>query len=407
MKVLMLGWELPPHYAGGMGLVCDQLTRQMAKHGADIEFILPFTADYSHITHMKVTPADGQDAYSLMSSGGTYDSMSYQVTSSSGETSVNNLYQQVHYYTNHVQKLAKLGEYDVIHAHDWLTIKAGISAKLATGLPLFVHIHATEYDRAGGKFGNPLIRDIEYAGLHMADHIFAVSSYTKDVLVREYHLPADKITVTENVMDVPLKLIEEDHTSYAYLEKLKSSGYSVVLNAGRMTIQKGIYHLLNAAKIVIEKNPKTIFFLVGGGEQINELLEHAAELGIGRNVIFTGRIEGIGKQWRDAFRVSDLFVMPSVSEPLGMVPYEATAYGVPSLVSKQSGIVEYFTNCLKVDYWDSREMANQICSVLDNRCLHDELLSNAQVEKETKSWEPISERIMSKYSTHCEAVAAI
>jgi glycogen(starch) synthase len=407
MRVLMLGWELPPHYVGGMGVVCDQLTRQLARDGADIEFVLPFFADYSHITHMKVTAALEQDAKTLMQSGGTYDSMLYTTTTSSGETVTRNLYEQVAAFERNVAGLVQYGEYDVIHAHDWLTLRAGIAAKQVTGLPLFVHIHATEYDRAGGNYGNPLIRDIEYIGLHMADHVFAVSNFTREVLIREYNLPADKISVAENVMDVPIELINENESTYRYLQMMRSRGYSVVLNAGRMTVQKGIYHLLNAAQLVIEKRPKTIFLFVGGGEQIQELTAHAADLGILKNVIFTGRVEGIGKQWRDCFRVADLYVMPSVSEPLGMVPYEATAYGAPSLISKQSGIAEFFLNSLKVDYWDSYEMANQICAVLSNNALHDTLLQNAQAEKALKSWAPISERILNTYHSYLTSGAVV
>ena len=403
----MLGWELPPHYVGGMGIVCDQLTRQMSADGADIEFILPFFADYSHIKHMKVTAALEQDATTLMQSGGTYDSMTYQTTTTNGKMVTRNLYQQVHAFAKNVSRLVQFGEYDVIHAHDWLTLRAGLAAKQKTGLPLFVHIHATEYDRAGGQYGNPLIRDIEYIGLHMADHIFAVSNFTKQVLIREYDLPANKISVAENVMDVSFDLINEEHSTYTYLAKMKEHGYKVVLNAGRMTVQKGIYHMINAAKLVVEKRPKTIFLFVGGGEQIPELLAHAADLNILKNVIFTGRVEGIGKQWRDCFRVADLYVMPSVSEPLGMVPYEATAYGAPSLISKQSGIAEFFINTLKVDYWDAREMANQICGVLSNKSLHDTLLANAQAEKSRKSWAPISQRIIDTYHAHIREKVAV
>ena len=152
----MLGWELPPHYVGGMGIVCDQLTRQMAKDGVDIEFILPFYADYSHIKHTKVTAALDQNAETLMRSGGTYDSTYYEIRMSSGQVVNRTLHEQVEAFAANVGRLVQYGTYDVIHAHDWLTMRAGIAAKKATGLPLFVHIHATEFDRAGGHFGNPL-----------------------------------------------------------------------------------------------------------------------------------------------------------------------------------------------------------------------------------------------------------
>lgn len=396
----MLGWELPPNYVGGMGIVCEQLTKQLAKDGADIEFVLPFYADYSSTKHMKVTAALEQDAVTLMKSGGTYDSMLYQVRTKNGRKITRNLHEQVHAFADNIGHIVQYGKYDVIHVHDWLTLRAGIVAKQKTGLPLFVHVHATEFDRSGGGYGNPVVRDIEYVGLHMADHIFAVSNLTKNVLIREYNLPADKITVTENVMEIADHLINEDQDTYRYLEQLRADGYNVVINAGRMTVQKGITYLMDAAKIVIDRCPKTIFLFVGGGELINELLEKAATLGISKNVFFTGRVEGIGKQWRDSFRVSDLFVMPSVSEPLGMVPLEAIAYGAPTLISKQSGIAEFLTNSLKVDHWDTHEMANQICAVIQNRGLHDTLLENAQTEHGRMTWAPISQRIMGKYHEH-------
>lgn len=398
MKILMLGWELPPHYVGGMGIVCDQLTRRMAQDGAQIEFVLPFRADFSSIKHMKVTAAIDQDAVTLMKSGGTYDSMSYVVTSKkTGKKHTRNLYEQVNAFATNLCHTVNFGSFDVIHAHDWLTLRAGLEAKRISGLPLFVHIHATEYDRAGGGEGNPLIREIEYLGLHMADHIFAVSNRTKQTLIEQYDLPADKITVAPNVMEIPRELMDEQHDSYPYIEQMRKAGYGVVVNAGRMTVQKGLYYLLQSARLVIDKRPKTLFLFCGGGEQIPALQEEAAALGIGRNVMFTGRIEGIGKQWRDCFRVADLYVMPSISEPLGMVPYEAVAYGTPALVSKQSGIAEFLTHTLKVDYWDTHRMADQICSVLDHRALHDTLLENARLEQSTHTWGPVSQLVTEQY----------
>ena len=393
----MLGWELPPHYVGGMGIVCDQLTRQMAKDGHDIEFILPFFADYSHLNHMKVTAALDQDAETLMKSGGTYDSTYYEVTTKDGKAHTRTLYEQVYAFASNVSRVVQAGQYDIIHAHDWLTIRAGIEAKRVTGLPLFVHIHATEFDRAGGSHGNPLVRDIEYMGLHMADHVFAVSQRTKNTLVAEYDIPEEKITVTSNMMEIPVELIDEAHETYVYIQKMRELGYKVVVNAGRMTVQKGIYHLLKAARRVVDKEPRTLFLMVGGGEQIPELLEEAAALGLAGNVIFTGRVEGIGKQWRDAFRAADVFIMPSVSEPLGLVPYEAISYGVPAIISKQSGIAEVLQNVLKVDYWDIEKMADQICAVLREKDLHDDLLQNAQDEVKKLTWGPVARKMYDKY----------
>ncbi len=397
----MLGWELPPHYVGGMGIVCDQLTRQMAKDGVDIEFILPFYADYSHIKHMKVTAAVDQNYDSLANSGSTYDSNLYQLIQGSQQTG-NFLYEQVENFATSVGRIVKRGEYDVIHAHDWLTIRAGILAKKVSGLPLFLHVHATEYDRAAGQPGNPLVSEIEYVGMQMADHIFAVSQRTKQDIVEHYDVAPSKITVAENVLNISPDMMAEAHDSYPYLEAMRQVGYKIVVNAGRMTIQKGIMQLLDAARLVVDKRPRTLFLLAGGGEQIPELQMKAAALGLSGNVIFTGRLEGVGKQWRDSFRVADLFVMPSVSEPLGITPYEAIAYGAPALVSKQSGISEVLTNILKVDYWDTNQMANQILAVLGNQDLHDTLLANARAEYSKLSWAPIASRIYDRYQKACQ-----
>ncbi len=393
----MLGWELPPHYVGGMGVVCDQLTKHLARSGADIEFVLPFSADYSSVKHMKVTPAIMQGTEVLMSSGSTYDSMRYSTTLADGTVVANGLYEQVEVFAQNVQKLICYGEYDVIHAHDWLTFKAAMAAKKVTGLPLIAHVHATEFDRAGGKYGNPMVRELEYNGLHAADHIFAVSQRTKDTIVSQYNIDPQNISVSHNHMDIDPALLNETENTFAYIQQLRSQGYQVVVNAGRMTIQKGVFHLLEAAKLVIEQRPKTVFLLSGGGEQIPELLMKASELGIAQNVMFTGWVSGIGKQWRDAFRVADLFVMPSVSEPLGIAPLEAISYGAPAMVTKQSGISEVLKNILKVDYWDTTEMASQICAVLDSKGLRDTLIQNAQAEHASMSWQPIAKKIMDKY----------
>lgn len=393
----MLGWELPPHYVGGMGVVCDQLTKHLARSGADIEFVLPFSADYSSVKHMKVTPAIMQGTEVLMSSGSTYDSMRYSTTLADGTVVANGLYEQVEVFAQNVQKLICYGEYDVIHAHDWLTFKAAMAAKKVTGLPLIAHVHATEFDRAGGKYGNPMVRELEYNGLHAADHIFAVSQRTKDTIVSQYNIDPQNISVSHNHMDIDPALLNETENTFAYIQQLRSQGYQVVVNAGRMTIQKGVFHLLEAAKLVIEQRPKTVFLLSGGGEQIPELLMKASELGIAQNVMFTGWVSGIGKQWRDAFRVADLFVMPSVSEPLGIAPLEAISYGAPAMVTKQSGISEVLKNILKVDYWDTTEMASQICAVLNSKGLRDTLIQNAQAEHASMSWQPIAKKIMDKY----------
>jgi glycogen synthase len=184
---------------------------------------------------------------------------------------------------------------------------------------------------------------------------------------------------------------------------MKQHGYRVVVNVGRLTIQKNLPNLLRAAKEVVARAPKTIFLFVGSGEQERELLEQAASLGIGRNVVFTGFQRG--KAWRDAYAIGDLFVMPSISEPFGLTPLEAVGYGTPALVSKQSGVSEVLTNCLKVDFWDVQEMANQITAVVQNDALRDELHTNSVKEYERLSWNNAADRLLELYEHHTKQVA--
>ena len=266
--------------------------------------------------------------------------------------------------------------------------------------PIILHVHSVESDRAGARRGNPLVHEIEELGFRLADRIIAVSEHTKRMIMRDYDIPADKIEVVHNsITPEDLTPLDADN-SYRYLEAMRSKGYRVVTNIGRLTVQKGLPNLLHAAVEVIKRAPKTLFLIVGSGEQYYELIELAAELGIGPNVLFTDFQRG--KRLRDAFAVGDLFVMPSVSEPFGLTPLEAIGYGTPALVSKQSGVSEVLHNCLKVDFWDIHEMANQIAAVVLNDDLRDELHKNALAEFENMSWDDASHKIERVYQHHHE-----
>ncbi len=396
----MLGWELPPHNSGGLGVVCLQLCKALAKQNVDIEFILPYEADHG-IDFMSVTAATPQGVASVIRSGIAYDS--YKYIKEDGSEEWLTIYDQQELYEKSVERLIDGREFDIVHAHDWLTARAGMRVKEKRGCPLVIHVHSIESDRSGGNGGNPLVLEIEEMAVHMADRIMAVSEHTKNCIVRDYGVPAAKIEVVHNSIEsgdiVPL---DTDNT-YQYLSAMRAQGYRVVTNVGRLTIQKGLPNLLHAAKDVVYRAPKTLFLIVGSGEQYYELIELAADLGIGANVFFTGFLRG--KQWRDAFAISDLFVMPSISEPFGLTPLEAVAYGTPSLVSRQSGVSEVFKNCLKVDFWDIKEMANQITSVVQNDELRDTLTINAQAECQNFSWENASKKVVAVYNQHLAGVA--
>jgi glycogen(starch) synthase len=400
MKVLMLGWELPPHNSGGLGVACLQLSKALAKSGADIDFVLPYSSDEKY-DFMKITSVQPQNVKSI-SRLHAYDS--YKYTLNDGLEVRVNVADQQHAYEIAVGQIINEKEFDVIHAHDWLTFRAGLRAKQQTGKPLIAHVHSIERDRAGGKYGNPLVREIEYMAFLMADHIIAVSGRVKDMIAEEYSIPKSKIEVVHNSIDQSLLEPLDDNNAYQFLEHMKQRGWKVVVNVGRLTIQKGLPHFLRAAGQVARFAPKTFFLIVGDGEQRDELIEMAAEQGIADRVIFTGFQRG--KNWRDAYAIGDLFVMPSVSEPFGLTPLEAVAYGTPSLISKQSGISEVMQNCLKVDYWDENEMANQIVGLLKNNSLRDELHKNAFVEYERMSWSKAADQLMDIYRHHSEKVIA-
>ncbi len=397
----MLGWELPPYNSGGLGVACYQLCKALSKKNIDIEFVLPYNHDHP-IDFMKVTAAHPQDVKAIKMSGIAYDS--YKYIFADGHEEYLSLTEQQSLYERAVAQLVKYGKYDVIHAHDWLTFRAALRARQITRAPLIVHIHSVERDRAGGNDGNPYVREIESIGLLMADKIIAVSEHTKRCIMRDYDIPGDKIEVIHNSIDSEGLEPLDEHNAYQYLSAMKQQGHKVVVSIGRLTMQKNLPNLLRAAKEVIARAPKTLFLIVGSGEQYFELIEQAAELGISRNVIFTGFQRG--KNWRDAYAIGDVFVMPSISEPFGLTPLEAISYGTPVVISKQSGVSEVIKNCLKVDFWDVNELANQITAIVMNDSLRDELHDNSYHEFVNLSWDNSAHKLANIYRRHYAEAAA-
>jgi glycogen(starch) synthase len=392
MKILMLGWELPPHNSGGLGTACYQLCKALSKKDISIDFVLPYRAEHG-IDFMDISAAHPQGVTEVIRSGIAYDSYKYVLADGTEEWL--DIYAQQQLYEHAVARIVEEKEFDIVHAHDWLTFRAALRVREMRNCPIILHVHSVESDRAGSRHGNPLVHEIEELGFQLADRIIAVSQHTKNMIMRDYGIPGDKIEVVHNSIE-PRDLAPLDSgNSYRYLEAMKAQGYHVVVNVGRLTVQKGLPNLLRAAKEVIARAPKTLFLIVGSGEQYYELLDLAADLGIGQNVLFTDFQRG--KRLRDAFAVGDLFVMPSVSEPFGLTPLEAVGYGTPALVSKQSGVSEILRNCLKVDFWDIDEMASQITAVVLNDPLRDELQKNALREFEEMSWDKASQKIEELY----------
>jgi glycosyltransferase involved in cell wall biosynthesis len=401
MRVLMLGWELPPYNSGGLGVACYQLCQALSTHDVDIEFILPYAASHD-VDFMTITAARPVGVSEIIATSNAYDSYKYRYED--GHEEWHDIYSQQAHYERAVASLAFRKQFDIVHAHDWLTFRAALRLKELTGCPVILHVHSVESDRAGGHRGNPLVHEIEETAFMLADQIIAVSGHTKRAIMRDYGIPEDKISIIHNSINHEALPPVDPHSAYEYLVQLKLNGYKVVGNVGRLTVQKGLPNLLKAARKVIDQAPKTIFLIVGSGEQYHELIELAAELGIGRNVIFTGFLRG--KEWRDAFAISDLFVMPSVSEPFGLTPLEAIGYGTPSLVSKQAGVSEVLQNCLKVDNWDVDEMANQIVSVVRSDALRRELTANAYRELKHLSWHDSARKVRDIYHKHTAGARA-
>jgi len=398
----MLGWELPPHHSGGLGVACYEMCKEISATGVDIEFVLPYTADFN-IDFMDVLPAHPQSPEEVRMAGGVYDPKYFMKPNVTILDEKLDLRFQHNLFASNVARLVESREFDIIHAHDWLTFRAGLMAKRVTGKPLIAHVHATQYDQSGGGYGNPEAREIEHSALAEADEVFAVSQYTKDILIREYSIPADKIRIVHNSMKVP-DTAADDHNVHRYLEIMKSQGYKVVVNIGRQTLQKGLTHLLEAAKKVVEKDPKVLFLIAGGGDQKDELIGLAAEYGISKNVIIEGWVSG--KKWRDSFKIGDVFIMPSVSEPFGLAPLEAIGFGSPAIISKQSGVAEVLRNCLKVDFWDTDKIADMILQVTQHDSLRNELWKNSYAEYMDMSWKGSAELMNGHYHSLKERACA-
>ncbi len=401
MKVLMLGWELPPHNSGGLGVACYQMCRSLARRKVEIEFVLPYQSP-DHPDFMNLHAALPLTPQQLAQAGGAYDSFCYTSTDCDPSLTMEMVDQQKH-YTTFVEQLVQQTAYDAIHAHDWLTFTAGLAAKKQTGLPLIAHVHATEFDRAGLNRGNELVHQIEHSTLLAADAIVAVSDVTKDIIVQRYDIPAQKIQVVHNALDSAEVTMPEPENSYHYLQEMKQLGYKVVVSLGRLSLQKGITHLLKAAKRALQQDQKLLFLVVGDGEMRNEVIALSASLGISRSVIFTGFLRG--KKWRDSYAVGDIFVMPSISEPFGLTALEAAAHGNAVLLSKQCGVGEVLRSTMQFDFWDTDRLANQILAVAQHPSLQNSLATNGQNEVAKLTWDKAAHAFESLYTKQMAGVA--
>ena len=427
MKVFMLGWEFPPFISGGLGTACHGLTKAMSKIGLEVVFVLPTPIESAFSTHViMLTP---QQSWAADDFRVEYDKSKnvkfheiesllqpysrpedYQqrfeeiikqkqlIGSDNIETSVGGLDIVEHYCGNMLAeinryaaasvRLALKEDFDVVHAHDWMTYPAGIAVAALMGKPLVVHVHSTEFDRSG-EHVNQAIYDIERKGMHMADRIIAVSHLTRNIIISRYGIVGEKVEVVYNGVE------REDDSPVNFDKVGIHSDEKIVLFLGRITMQKGPEYFLMAAKKVLEVMDNVKFVMAGSGDMMSRTIEMAAAMGIGQKVLFTGFLHG--QDVKKVFEMADLYVMPSVSEPFGIAPLEALNHDVPVLISKQSGVAEVLTHVLKVDFWDVREMANKILAVLRYPPLHMTLREHGNFEVRKLSWEDSAKKCAKIY----------
>jgi len=405
IRTLMLGWEFPPYISGGLGTACYGLTKAMGRMGMEVTFLLPRMGPVRMAGESEMTLESGFPHVrlravpsSLMAYGRRGNPRSaQQATAGTGvlEEEVGgpapygpNICEEVQRYAMRVMKIAASEEFDVIHAHDWMTFPAGIALAAHSGKPLVVQVHSTEFDRSG-EHVNQYVYDIERHGMHAAARVITVSNYTRNIVVSRYSVPPEKVEVVYNGIDF------SGAGAAAPPQTGSAGGDKVVLFLGRITMQKGPEYFLYAAKKVLEKEKNVKFVMAGDGDRLYGTIDLAAWLGIGHKVFFTRFLRGADVD--RVYEMADLYVMPSVSEPFGIAPLEALQHNVPVLVSKSSGIAEAFHNALKVDFWDIDEMANKIIAVLRHPPLQETLRANGRKEALRFRWEDSAARVNEVY----------
>lgn len=322
-----------------------------------------------------------------------------QVHQNNSKTLSSSIIQEVERYAANASKVASKVEHDVIHAHDWLSFGAGIEAKRLTKKPLIAHIHSTEFDRSGSNNGiNQYIYEKEKIGFEESDLIIAVSNLTKDIVVNKYNIDPRKVKVIHNGNHINVssqKLSSVKNIKIPFIDQAKKDGAKIVLYMGRLTIQKNPEMMLKAAKSVLATNNKVLFVYAGTGDMQSRLLHLTNEMGLNNNVAFAGFLSG--EQRDKMYASADAFIMPSMSEPFGLVALEAQAFGAPVIISKQSGVSEVLKHALKVDFWDEHEFVNKINAVLKYPSLSESLSKNGRKETQQITWKKPAEECYKIY----------
>ncbi len=398
MKVLMFGWEFPPYNSGGLGVACWGLTKALAELGIDVVFVLPKSVPIG-ATHCNMRFADSYGEISFRKietcltpyiTSAQFMNMKGRVVGMYGGS----LFDEVLRYAELARDIVRDETFDVIHAHDWLSFLAGIEAKKMTGKPLVVHVHATEFDRVGGGSVNQFVYEIEREGMHYADRVVAVSQFTKNIIIEKYGVPEEKITVVHNGVE------EKNFIGVVgvpeFVRQLKKNGKKIVLFVGRITLQKGPDYFVNIAKRVSEYMDNVYFVVSGSGDMEGKMIEDAARSGIAEKFIFTGFLRG--DELDSVYRSADMYIMPSVSEPFGIAPLEAVQQGVPTLISRQSGVSEVLSHALKADFWDIDDMASKVVGVLEHKSLQKTLREFSLKEVTKINWKEAAQKCILLYN---------
>ncbi|MDP4269153.1 MAG: glycosyltransferase family 4 protein [Bacteroidota bacterium] len=415
MKALMFGWEFPPHILGGLGTASYGLTRGMASCGdMDITFVIPKPWGDEDRSFLKIIGANctpvawrdhqwdyvnqrighcmnPQDYYDLRDH--IYADFNYMhhlndlgCIEFSGRYP-ENLLEEINNYSIVAGVIARTYPFDVIHSHDWLTYPAGIHAKQITGKPLVIHVHATDFDRSRGNV-NPQVFAIEKDGMNWADHIICVSDLTRKTVIEKYQIDPRKVSTVHNAVEPISPEIEA-------IEPKRNTKDKVVTFLGRITMQKGPEYFVEAAHRVLSKTKDVRFVMAGSGDKMNDMIKLASARGIADRFHFTGFLKG--KQVYEMLKSSDVYIMPSVSEPFGISPLEAMQVGVPSIISLQSGCAEILSNVIKINYWDIEAMADAIYSIVTYPAMYDHLKEEGKKEVDQIIWEKAGRKVIDIY----------
>ena len=420
----MFGWEFPPHIAGGLGTACYGLTRGLARNGVEVIFVVPKAYGDEDQRFIRVVNASDVDAVyrSGEADSEIWRNVKFMEINSNmvpyispeqfeKERSRSEKVGEVHhegdvwrerynfsgkYGANLMEEVARYalvarqvaieleGQFDVIHAHDWLTYYAGIAAKEVSGKPLVVHMHATEYDRSGENI-NTQTYAIERGGMEAADLVMAVSNLTRNIIINKYGIPAEKVITVHNAV------------RFADSDTVEERGVKdkIVTFLGRITYQKGPDYFVEAAAKVLKRTPNVRFVMAGSGDMMNHVIRRVARLGIADRFHFTGFLRGADVQ--KMFALSDVYVMPSVSEPFGISPLEAMRSNVPTIISKQSGVAEVLDYAVKVDYWDVDAMADAIYGLVTYPALGELFARKGLEEVNGLKWNNAAAKIKAGY----------